>query len=69
MLQATLFASLISVDEIFRAAQNINARIYRPIEIYTSLGLLFLLICGPIHGAAIFLRRRYGRQLGELSVR
>ena len=40
MLQSTLFASLISVDEIFRVAQRINAVVYRPIEVYTALGLV-----------------------------
>jgi polar amino acid transport system permease protein len=34
MLQTTIFASLISVDEIFRTAQRINAQIYKPVEIY-----------------------------------
>src|SRR5947209_4730462 len=37
MLQATLFASLISVEEIFRVAQRINAQVYRPIPVYTAL--------------------------------
>ena len=69
MLQATLFASLISVDEIFRTAQSINARIYRPIEIYTALGILFLLVCGPIQGLALFLKHRFGRKLAELTSR
>jgi His/Glu/Gln/Arg/opine family amino acid ABC transporter permease subunit len=69
MLQATLFASLISVDEIFRTAQSINARIYRPIPIYTALGILFLLVCGPIHGLALYLKHRFGRKLAELSSR
>jgi His/Glu/Gln/Arg/opine family amino acid ABC transporter permease subunit len=69
MLQATLFASLISVDEIFRTAQSINARIYRPIQIYTALGILFLLVCGPIQGLALFLKHRFGRKLAELTSR
>lgn len=69
MLQATLFASLISVDEIFRTAQTINARIYRPIEIYTTLGFLFLVVCGPIQGFALFLKKRYGRTLAEITSR
>ena len=38
MLQATLFASLISVPEIFRVAQQINAQIYKPVEIYNRSG-------------------------------
>src|SRR5262249_25533006 len=33
MLHATLFASLISVEEIFRVTQRINSQIYRPVEI------------------------------------
>jgi ABC-type amino acid transport system permease subunit len=65
MLQATLFASLISVDEIFRTAQRINASIYKPVEIYTSLGVLFLAVCLPLNGFAIWLRKRYTRDLSE----
>ena len=65
MLQATLFASLISVNEIFRVAQQINAQIYRPIEIYTGLGVFFLVICLPLNGLALWLRRKYTRDLSE----
>ena len=32
MLHITLFSSLISVEEIFRVAQRINAQIYRPLK-------------------------------------
>ncbi len=53
MLHTTLFASLISVEEIFRAAQRINAHIYKPVEIYTALGIFFLIICLPINGFAM----------------
>jgi len=66
MLQCTLFASLISVDEIFRVAQRINATIYRPVEIYTALGLLFLAVCLPLNGLAIWLKARFTRNLSEL---
>lgn len=65
ILQATLFASLISVDEIFRTAQQINASIYRPVEIYTSLGVLFLSVCLPLNGVALWLRNQYTRDLSE----
>jgi His/Glu/Gln/Arg/opine family amino acid ABC transporter permease subunit len=65
MLQATLFASLISVDEIFRVAQRINAVVYRPVEIYTALALLFLSICLPLNGLALWLRNRFTRDLSE----
>lgn len=65
MLHATLFASLISVEEIFRVAQRINSTIYRPVEIYTALGLFFLLVCLPINLAAAYLKRRYTRDTSE----
>jgi ABC-type amino acid transport system permease subunit len=65
MLQATLFASLISVDEIFRVAQRINSEVYRPVEIYTALAVLFLAVCLPLHGIAYWLRARFTRDLSE----
>jgi len=65
MLHATLFASLISVEEIFRVAQRINATIYKPVEIYTALGVFFLLVCLPINGFAAYLKYKYTRNMSE----
>lgn len=65
MLQTTLFASLISVEEIFRVAQRVNSIEYKPIHIYTALALLFLITCLPVNGLAIWLRRRYTRNISE----
>lgn len=65
MLHTTLFTSLISVEEIFRAAQRINAQIYRPVEIYTALGVFFLMVCLPVNGVALWLKDRYTRDLSE----
>jgi ABC-type amino acid transport system permease subunit len=65
MIQSTLFASLISVDEIFRVAQRVNSVEYKPIEIYSALALLFLAICLPLNGLAMWLRRRFTRDLSE----
>jgi len=65
MLQSTLFASLISVDEVFRISQRINSQIYRPVEIYTALAVLFLIMCLPLHGLAFWLRCRFTRNLSE----
>lgn len=65
MLQATLFASLISVDEIFRIVQRINSEVYRPVELYTALAALFLVVCLPLHGLAYVLKQRYTRNLSE----
>lgn len=65
ILQATLFASLISVEEIFRVAQRINAEIYKPVEIYTTLALLFIMILLPLNYTIAQLKERYTRDVSE----
>lgn len=65
MLQSTLFASFISVDEIFRIAQRINSLVYRPVPIYTLLALFFILVCVPLHALVYYLRKRFTRDLSE----
>jgi ABC-type amino acid transport system permease subunit len=65
MLHTTLFASLISVEEIFRVAQRINAQIYRPVEIYTALGVFFLMISLPINGFALWFKAKFTRDISE----
>ncbi len=65
MLHLTLFASLISVDEIFRMAQRVNAIIYRPVEVYTALGIFFLMVCLPLNGLALYLKQRFSRNISE----
>ena len=65
ILQATLFASLISVEEVFRVAQRINATAYKPVEIYTALAILFLIICLPLNALAALMKKRFSRNLSE----
>jgi ABC-type amino acid transport system permease subunit len=65
MLHATLFASLISVEELFRVAQRINAQIYKPVEIYTALGVFFLIVCLPINVFAYWFKVKYTRDVSE----
>ena len=65
MMQSTLFASLISVDEIFRICQRVNSEIYRPVEIYTTLAIIFLVICLPLNGVAFWLKNKYTRDYSE----
>jgi len=65
MLHTTLFASLISVEEIFRVAQRINAQIYKPVEIYTALGLFFLMVSLPVNGLAFWFKAKFTRNLSE----
>jgi ABC-type amino acid transport system permease subunit len=49
MLEYTLFASLISVQELFRVAQSINAMVYDPVSVYSLLVLFFVIILVPLH--------------------
>ncbi|TAH34785.1 MAG: ABC transporter permease subunit [Alphaproteobacteria bacterium] len=65
MLHVTLFSSLISVEEIFRVAQRINAQIYKPVEIYTALGIFFLMVCLPVNGVAVWIKNKYTRNLSD----
>lgn len=65
MLQMTLFASLISVDEIFRVAQRINAFEYKPVEIYSSIAIFFILICLPLNLLSFYLKEKFTRDITE----
>jgi ABC-type amino acid transport system permease subunit len=59
MLEYTLFASLISVPELFRVAQSINAMIYRPVEVYSLLVFFFILILAPLHLLSLYLKKKW----------
>jgi ABC-type amino acid transport system permease subunit len=65
MLQTSLFASLISVEETFRVAQRINSREYRPVVIYTSMALLFLATAGTALYYARHVRLKAHRDFSE----
>jgi His/Glu/Gln/Arg/opine family amino acid ABC transporter permease subunit len=65
VLQTSVFASLISVPEIFRVAQRVNASEYRPIASYTAMAILFAAAAGSGLLLAQRLRRRYERDFSE----
>ena len=65
ILHMSLFASLISVNELFRVSQRVIALEYKPVEIYTALGVFFLIISLPINGLALYLKKRFIRDLSE----
>jgi ABC-type amino acid transport system permease subunit len=65
IMHMSLFGSLISVEEIFRIAQQINSQIYKPVEIYTALAFLFIVISLPLNLLAYYLRKKYTRDLSE----
>ncbi|MBL1430689.1 MAG: ABC transporter permease subunit [Robiginitomaculum sp.] len=59
VLHMTLFASLISVEELFRVAQRINSIEYAPIPIYTLLAIFYLGLSLPIIFLAQALRKKF----------
>ncbi len=62
MLEYTLFASLISVPELFRVAQTINAMVYKPVAIYSLLVIFFLAILAPLHLTVSWFQKKYATQ-------
>jgi ABC-type amino acid transport system permease subunit len=65
ILQTSVFASLISVEETFRVAQRINSVVYQPVVIYTSMALVFLLTAGSAMYYSQQLRTRFFRDFSE----
>ena len=65
MLHCSIFASLINVDEIFRQVQRINAMVYKPIELYTTLAIFFIVITIPLTLIAQYLKRKYTKDYSE----
>lgn len=63
IFQMTLFASFISVNEIFRTAQRINSVEYSPTEVFTALAIFCIAVSLPLHVAAGRLKRYYTQQL------
>jgi His/Glu/Gln/Arg/opine family amino acid ABC transporter permease subunit len=59
VLQLSIFGSLISVGELFRTSQRINAQIYKPVEVYTGLAVFFLIVCLPLN----LIGRHFDRRL------
>jgi polar amino acid transport system permease protein len=61
ILQLSIFGSLISVEELFRISQRINAQIYQPVQVYTGLALFFLAVCLPLNLLARYFQKRVGQ--------
>lgn len=61
ILQASLFAGLISVEETFTKINEIVAHEQNLVEAWSVMALLFLLICLPLNGLAAMLAWRFRR--------
>jgi len=47
-IHLTMFASLIGVEELFRASQHLNASILRPVQIFSLMAAIYALLCLPL---------------------
>ena len=65
ILHMTLFASMISLDELFRTAQRINSIEFDPVVIYTWVAVFYFVLSSPLILAASYVDRRYGRDFSE----
>lgn len=65
VLHASLFASLISLNELFNVAQRINAVEYRPIPIYSFVAIFYLILSLPLLLIGARLEKRFGRDFSE----
>lgn len=65
ILHMTLFASLISLDELFRVAQRVNSIEFKPVEIYSLIAFFYFALSAPILITSEWLQRRFGRDFSE----
>lgn len=65
VLHVSLFASLISLNELFSVAQRINAVEYQPIPIYTAVAIFYFLLSLPLLLLGSRMERQYGRDFSE----
>jgi ABC-type amino acid transport system permease subunit len=61
-LHLTLFASLISVEELFRVTQRINSIEYDPVSAYSLLALFYFALSFPLFLASRWAERRLARE-------
>lgn len=66
VLQLSLFASFIGVNEIFRIAQQINSDLYRPVEIFTGLAIFFIIICAGLNLLAFWVKSKLKWNFSEI---
>lgn len=64
-LHLTLFASLISVDELFRVAQRINSQEYNAVTVFSLLAVFYFVLSFPLLLLSRFLARHHRDLWGD----
>jgi His/Glu/Gln/Arg/opine family amino acid ABC transporter permease subunit len=58
LLMGTSLAYIIGVTEFFRAANDINNRVFRPYEIYIFVGVVYFVLCYSLSLVGRYIERR-----------
>ena len=58
LIKLTTLGSAIAVSELLHESDNLIAAIYRPLEVYTVLAVVFFVVTYPVILAAQFLEHR-----------
>jgi len=58
-IHATMFTSLIGVEELFRIIQRLNSQYLKPVELFSIMALGYIVMCLPLYGMAVYIKQRY----------
>jgi cystine transport system permease protein len=61
LVKDTSLAAVLTVPEIFQAAQRIASVTYEPLILYTEAALIYLLFSSVLSSAQVRLERKFGR--------
>lgn len=61
LVKDTSLAAVLTVPEIFQAAQRVAAVTYEPLVLYSEAALIYLVLCSALSSAQVRLERRFGR--------
>jgi len=61
-IHMTMFASLIGVEEIFRVVQRLNAQYLMPVELFSIMAVIYIVICLPFFVIGRLLEHRARRR-------
>jgi polar amino acid transport system permease protein len=56
-IHATMFTSLIGVEELFRVTQRLNSLYLKPVELFSVMAFGYLVICLPLYALARYLEQ------------
>jgi len=64
LVKDTSLAAVITVPEIFQAAQRIASVTYEPLVLYVEAALIYLVLCSVLSSAQVRLERHFSRHAG-----